>query len=500
MKTRLATEPSAPLGEEAERERVRGLAAKARSGTHAVFAIRLMSVALTIASITILARLISPADYGVWAMAGLALGLMTIVRELGLVSSIVQAPTLTPAQQDSYFWTSVAVSLGCAGVLALAAPALARFYETPLLAPVIWAGCLSLALQGTGIVHTALLRRGLHYNKLVLMEGGAMWAGLIVGLSVAWVRRDVWALVAGHIATAAWTSASAWVLSRWVPGLPKRSGGKINLAFSFQVMLFNLLTYAGNNAGLAAGYRLSAADLGFFNRGQQLYHTAHYSFLTPITEVGFALLCRLKSDQTYRAAYTALARRVSVLFLPYAAVLPFLSTDLIDALLGPAWEPAGPILAWFAPAVLGQALAALFAQLMTSQGRGAELRTWAAVDLLLRAGGAWYGSRYGIVGLTAGFSLASCLVSVPLMYWVAGRKGPVQLRHQLIAMWPGAVLALGAALGAVLALVEANVRGMEAGWTRLFLVGGSAALAWAILCALVRPAGDALLGKGFAHG
>ena len=62
-----------------------GLAAKARRGTHSLFATRLLSVLLTFASITILARLIPPADFGVWAMAGLALGLATIIRELGLV-------------------------------------------------------------------------------------------------------------------------------------------------------------------------------------------------------------------------------------------------------------------------------------------------------------------------------------------------------------------------------------------------------------------------------
>ena len=60
-----------------------------------------------------------------------------------------------------------------------------------------------------------------------------------------------------------------------------------------------------------AGYRFGATDLGFFNRGQQLCYLAHYWFLMPITEVGFALLCRLKADSGYREAYIALARRVA---------------------------------------------------------------------------------------------------------------------------------------------------------------------------------------------
>jgi polysaccharide transporter, PST family len=476
------------------------LAAQARKGTHAALATRLLAIVTTAASITIFARLISPAQFGVWAIAGLPLGLMTIVRELGLVPSIVQAPSLTREQQDAYFWTSVAISLACAGLLAAAAPLLAHFYQAPLLQPVLWACSIALAISGLGLVHAALLRRRLQYGKLVVLEGGGMLCGLVAGLAVGFLRRDVWAFVAGYVASAAWMSASAWVLCRWLPGARP---GRFNLAFSLQIAFSNLLTFTGNNVGLLVGYRFGAADLGYFNRGQQLFNLVHLAVLTPLTEVGFALLCRLRSDAVaYRHAYVALARRVALLFMPYAAVLPLVSGDLIRVLLGPEWAPAAPVLAWFAPAVAGQAFAALFAQLMMSQGRGGELRNWAVVDLLLRAGGALLGSAYGIAGMAAGFSLATLLFTVPMMVSIAGRSGPVGLRDQAAAWWPGLATAAGAALAGGAAAIAAERYGLEPGLARLLLVGGSAALAWGALCAVVRPARDALLGRvyGDANG
>lgn len=471
------------------------LAARARNGTHAIFATRLLSVLVTAVSITVLARIIPPEQFGVWAMAGFALGLTTIVRELGLVPAIVQARALTREQQDGYFWASVAVSLASAAVLALAAPFLAALYAAPLLAPVIWAGCVSLALAGFGLVHAALLRRELRYGKLVLIEGGGMLCGLSASLVCAFLWRDVWALVAGHIASAGWISASAMLLGRWRPGRAGRA--RINLSLSLQVASYNVLTYAGNNIGLLAGYRFSAAELGFFHRGQQLYHLGHFAFLTPITEVGFALLCRLKAGGAYRDAYIALARRVAILFLPFAAVLPIVSGDLILTLLGPTWTPSAPIVAWFAPAVFGHACAALLAQLMISQGRGEELRRWAVADLALRGGGAALGSQFGLVGMAAGFSLATFFLSVPLMAWTASRGGPVRLRDQLVALGPGLVLGVAAALGAAGGVLGAEAMDLGAGWRRLVLVGGAATLAWALLCLTLRPARDALLGRGF---
>lgn len=485
------------LTDKAERARVSGLAAEARKGTHAIFAMRLVSLVLTFVSITLLARLIPPSDFGVWAMAGLALGVMTIVRELGLVPSIVQARTLTLRQQDAYFWTSVAVSTGCAGLLALVAPLVARLYDTPLLAPVIWACCISLAVNGLGAVHAALLRRQLQYSKLVVIEGGGMVFGLIVGLTTAYVWRDVWALAVGHIAAAVWMSASALLLCPWVPGVPQRSA-RINLGFSLQLTLYNLLTYAANNVGLAAGYRFGAAELGFFNRGQQLFHMSHYSFLTPITDMGFALLCRLKPDTTYKHAYVSLVRRIALLFIPYAAVLPIVSRDLVLALLGPAWAPATPIIAWFAPAVLGQAFATLLAQLLTSQGRGVELRRWAVASLILRAAGAIIGSQFGIVGLAAGFSLATLLLALP-MAWLTARSGPVRLRDQLAALWPGLLVAGAASVAAFVAALGADALDLGAGLPRLAFIGGNAALVWTALCFALRTARDSVLGRGMAR-
>jgi hypothetical protein len=74
----------------------------------------------------------------------------------------------------------------------------------------------------------------------------------------------------------------------------------------------------------------------------------------------------------------------------------------------------------------------------------------------------------------------------------------VKLRDQLIAMWPGVLLAAAAVLGAALAVLGAEALRLSAGWERLLFVGGSAVLAWAVLCLVLRPARDALLGKGMA--
>jgi O-antigen/teichoic acid export membrane protein len=449
----------------------------------------------TAVSIAILPRLIPPADFGIWAMAALAFGGLTIIRHFGLVACIAQAPALSAREQDAYFWTSVWLSAGTAALLALLAPLLARFYDTPVLVHVAWVLSAVLVIEGLGFVQTALLRRELRYDKVALIEGGGIVAVLVTTVACALAWGNVWALVAGQVVYAVWTTVAAAMVHGRLPGRPRLESGGMNLRFSVQITAYNVVTYLANNIGLLAGYRMGAAQIGFFSRAQQFFHITHQSLLVPVTDVALSVLCRLGSGEDYRRAYVAMARRAWLLVLPLALVLPVIAQDLMLCLMGEAWLPAAPVLAWFSLAIIARGFASLFAQLLTSQQRGMELHRWAIVDLALRATGAFAGSAYGVVGIAAGFSLVSFFVTLPWMAWIAGRSGPVQLRDQLAAVWPAAVVGAlaAAAAGAVWLATD-----MAAGWTRFVLVGGAAAVAGALATFVIPAARQALLGTGMA--
>ena len=471
------------------------LAARARSGTHAMLATRVLSVVSTAVSIAILPRLIPPADFGIWAMAALAFGGLTIVRHFGLVASIAHAPALSAREQDAYFWASVWLSVGTAALLALLAPLLARFYDMPVLLHVAWVLSAVLIIEGLGFVQTALLRRELRYDKVALIEGGGIVAVLATSVTCALIWGNVWALVAGQVVYAVWTTVAAALVHGRLPGRPRLENGGMDLRFSFQLTAYNVVTYLANNIGLLAGYRLGAAQIGFFSRAQQFFHITHQSLLVPVTEVALSVLCRLGPGEDYRRAYVAMARRAWMLVLPLALVLPVIAGDLMLCLLGEAWLPAAPLLAWFSLAIIARGFASLFAQLLTSQQRGRELHRWAIVDLALRAAGAFAGAPFGAVGIAAGFSLVSFFVTLPAMAWIAGRSGPVKLRDQLEAAWPAAVVGAAAALAAGSVWLTS---GMEAGWLRFLLIGGAAAIAGAAATFAIPAARQALLGTGMA--
>ncbi|HUQ76736.1 MAG TPA: oligosaccharide flippase family protein [Burkholderiales bacterium] len=474
------------------------LAARARSGTHAMLATRVLSVVSTAVSIAILPRLIPPADFGIWAMATLAFGALTIVRQFGLVASIAQGASLTPRQQDAYFWTSVWLSLGTAALLAAGAPLLARFYGTPVLQPISWILALVLVIEGLGFVQTAFLRRELRYDKVALIEGTGTLVTLTTLVTCALLWGNVWALLAGQVAYGVWTTLAASVAYGRLPGPPRRETG-MDLRFGLHLASYNVVTYLANNISLVAGFRLGATQVGFLNRALQFFHITYTSLLMPVTDVVLSFLCRLRAEEDYRRGYVAMAQRAWMLVLPLALVLPIIADDLMLCLLGRAWLPAAPLLAWFSLAIIARGFASLFAQLLTSQGRGAELHRWAIVDLALRAGGAFAGAAFGVIGIAAGFSLVSFFVTLPAMVWIAGRSGPVKLRDQIEAARPAFMVGCVAALVSGAVLVAATHAGLEPGWARFVLVGGAAAAAGGLATFLIRSARQALLGTGIAE-
>src|SRR5207249_3395777 len=149
----------------------------------------------------VLARLVSPADFGVVSAALVVIGFSAIVSQLGLGPALVQRPDLEPRHVDTAFTASVLFGLLLGGVLWAVAPAVAGFFRTQ---GVAWV----FPLQGLGTTAESLARRDLQFRWLALLDAKAYGLGYgVVGVGLALAGWGVWALVAGEVAEALCRSA-----------------------------------------------------------------------------------------------------------------------------------------------------------------------------------------------------------------------------------------------------------------------------------------------------
>jgi PST family polysaccharide transporter len=453
---------------------------------------RILSFLLGLGSTAILARLLDPTQFGYVAMALSALNLLVVFRDFGLTSAAIQRENLSIKERDALFWMNAGIVILVSLVAVSGAPLVAAFYGQAEVTPLMQWAAVGFLVTGLGAQHVAILRRRIALGRVFIAEIGGLLAGTACSIAIAFYYRTAMSIVFGTLVQGAVTTLAYFLLDPWYPKWDRTIKSELHLLkFGSNVAVFNILNYLTNNIGLILiGYRHGASASGQYNRAQSLYYLPVSFIVMPYMQVQFPMMCKEASDPVLiRRRYLGLIRLTSILFTPAALVLPFVSNDLVNVVLGPQWQEAGTILAWFAPAMGALGLIGPFGFYMMALARVSELRWWGVGDLIIRGGGAVIGSfLYGAVGTAAGFSLATLLVATPIIVAICGRRGPVSVLDQLKVSVPGVVCGLLAATGAVVA--KFAVIPMLTAPTLFMVVGlilGFSFLGWLVGVATMEP-------------
>jgi PST family polysaccharide transporter len=435
---------------------------RARRGTWYTLSQRGLGIVINFLSSITFARLLPPAEFGIAAMATVLFGFLMIFRNFGLSSVTVQRAEINDAEINFLFWVNAFATTLLAAVAFLLSPLVADFFNQPRVGDIMPVACIGFLIGGFSAQHNALLRRNLRFDSVVKAESAGLVAGFVVGLAVALWRHDAWAVVAAGLAHSFVASLLNVLASRWRPSRPRMvPNAREFLGFGANLTIYSsLLTLSQNVAPLVIGRFMGAAALGLYNRGYQLFLIPNTALIQPVMSVMMPVFSRLQDDEdAYRQTYLLLIERLSCVLMPAAVGLFFVAPSLTRVLLGPGWESSGAVLAWLAPALAVQSITGPAGPLMISQGWSSELRSWGMIDAALRAAGTIIGLQFGIVGAAAGFS-AAALVSVPLIAWLIGRKGPVSFSDQLKA----GANALPITLGVLLTCIVTARLIAGAGW------------------------------------
>jgi PST family polysaccharide transporter len=177
------------------------LAGHARGGV-ATLVSQVLRFLIGIVATVVLARLLTPRDYGLIGMVGAVTSFFGIFRDLGLDSALIQRAQVTAGQLSSLFWINAGMGLTLALMTVAIAPAVAWFYGEPSLMWVTAVSALPFLLGGTIVQHEALLRRQMRFARLAAVDIGSLLAASGVGIFLAWHQASHWALVFGQLAAA----------------------------------------------------------------------------------------------------------------------------------------------------------------------------------------------------------------------------------------------------------------------------------------------------------
>lgn len=427
---------------------------RAVHGAVAVGLAQVVKFATQLLSVVILARLLAPADFGLFAMIMPLAAFVMMVQDIGLSQAVVASPNLTRGQTSAMFWINAVLSLALAVLFAVSAPLIAAFFGEPRLVAPALALAGSVLVSGLATQHFARLTKQLRFGTIALIDIASTLLGFAAAVAIAWFAPSIWALVASVLVGMGVGLIGAWVTARWLPGRPARFAEVRDLLrLGAGLSTFTLTNFFARNLdNVMIGRWAGAVQLGFYDRAYKLLLFPLQQINNPIGRVMVPVLSRLADEpHRYRHAYRRTIRLMLMITLPGVAFMLVFAEPLIVTLMGPRWQPAGAIFTWLAVAALHQPMSATFGWLFISQRRGGEFGRWGVFNMVTSVMAFAIGLPWGAIGVAAAYAISDVLIRMPVIWWWVGRSGPVRHRDLLSIIWPFAI-ALGGTLAGLAAL------------------------------------------------
>ena len=384
---------------------------------------------LSIGATAVLARLLSPQDYGLIGMVAVFTGFVAMFKDAGLSLATVQRPEISYEQISTLFWVNVALSAAITAVMVFLAPLIGWFYSEPRLVLITVATAVGFIFGGLAVQHEALLKRQMRFYALSVIAFLSMMVGYAVGIALAWRGAGYWALVFSQLALLATNALSVWLVCRWRPGRPQRNAGvRSMLSFGGNVTAYALINYVANNSGnLVVGRMFGPLSLGLYTKASQLLSLPTEQINEPIATVSIPALSRLAdSPERYRQAYLRIMEKVIMVTMPAIALMMATSDWVVRIVLGSQWNESAKIVVFMGIAAIFQPVMSTAGWLLVSQGRVRDMLRWSLINAPISILSIVVGLPWGVIGVAASWSLVRILVVNPLLFWYVGRKGPVR--------------------------------------------------------------------------
>ena len=408
---------------------------------------------ISTASTIVLARLLTPTDYGIIGMIAIVLNLAVMFQYLGLSGATVQWAEIDHRQVSNLFWANFGLSVLMAVGMALLSPLIGWFFQEPRVIGVTLGYALSVLITGLWIQHEALLTRQMRFSLLVPIDIASLAIGLTVAITSAWLGAGYWALVYNSLATTTSQAVLYWTACKWRPGLPTRGSGVRPLLFwGGHAAVANLITvFSRNLDSVLIGRFWGAQQLGMYTRSYQLMLLPVQQIYFPIGSVALPTLSKLTdSPEEYRRAYLGIIEKLALITMPGVALMCAISDWLILLLLGPQWSESARIFSILGISALILPVTRSCTWLLMTQSRTKELITWSTVSAVTGAVSVAVGLPWGAVGVAASYALVDLFIQSPCLLWFVGRKGPVSMFDFYRTLYPMVIAAVAVFLGTVL--------------------------------------------------
>lgn len=382
---------------------------------------------LQLGSTMVLARILTPQDFGLVAMVAAVTGFIMVFKDMGLSMATVQKAEINHDQVSTLFWINVVISSALMLITMALAPAVAWFYKEPRLAWVTIALASAFIFGGLTVQHQALLRRQMRFTALATIDISSIGAGVATGVICGLAGLGYWSLVLMQLVTPIAMAVGVWIASGWRPGPPvRRSGVREMLAFGGYLTGFSIVNYFARNLDkVLLGRYWGSQSVGLYTKAYSLLLLPIGQITAPISAVAVPALSRLQNEpERFRNYYLKAIKLIAYITMPIVVAMAALSNEIVGLVLGRQWLNAGPIFMILAVAALLQPVAATVGWVYVSLGQTRRMFAWACMATPLLVLSFLIGLQWGALGVATGYAICNVVLAYP-QFWLALKRSPI---------------------------------------------------------------------------
>lgn len=305
------------------------------------------SMLLQMAVSIVVARLLMPEDFGVMAIMTFFTSLALVIVDSGFPQTLIRRQNPAPEEFSSVFFFNLIMSAALYVLLTATAPAVAAFYDMPVIADIAPVLFLLLPVNALCSVQNAIFVRGFRFGLLSKATFAASLVGGAAAIVMALAGCGVWSLAGQRLATAAAKSAILWLCSDWRPSARASTAPVREMApFSLRLLTTDIIGSVYNNiAQMCIGKVYPADTLGYFNQAQKFKDLPVTSAMQSVQSVTYPALSNIRSDRDkFAESYRQVLTVTAFMMFPLMAGLAAAADEMFMVLLGEKWMPTVPYL------------------------------------------------------------------------------------------------------------------------------------------------------------
>lgn len=392
----------------------------------------------------IMARLLTPKDYGLVGMITIFLAVSQSLIDSGFSQALIRKQNRTDIDNSTVFYFNIVVSSILYIILFIAAPFVAKFYNQPDLTKIMRIICLGVIINSFAVVQRALFTINIDFKTQAKASLSAAFLSGSVGIIMAYTGCGVWSLVTQQLLNLFINTLFLWLFSHWRP-LIAFSWKSFHDLFSFgsKLLISGILdTLYKNIYPIVIGKLFSASNLGHYTRAQQFSEFPSQNINGIIRRVTYPILCEIQNDNTRLSTiYRKFLRLSAYVIFPLMMGLSSLAKPFINFMLGPQWEFCGELLQIICFSMMWYPIHAINLNLLQVKGRSDLFLRLEIIKKILGIGVLCITAPYGLIVMCYG-QIFNSLIALGINTYYTGKLIKVGFLRQMHDLYPIIFLSL----------------------------------------------------------